>query len=481
MLFNSFEFVLFFLVFLAVFWGSPRAARPGLLLLASYVFYASWKPVYLLLLLATTAIDYTTARMMAATERPDLRLAALRVALVLNIGILAVLKYGNFATANLDALLAPSGLKLMWNLQAFVLPVGISFYTFQSIGYSLDVYFRRVPAERNLLTYAQYVAFFPQLVAGPIERAAHMLPQFRRSARWSIDHLAPGLWLIGWGLFKKMCIADQVAPFVAAIYANPSQYSGTYTLIATVLFSIQIYCDFSGYSSIARGVARLMDFELMINFRQPYFAGSLSEFWARWHISLSTWFRDYLYIPLGGNRVARWRQLLNLLIVFAISGLWHGASWCFVLWGAVHGIGLVIERLLRWRFERPFAVAPATVRAGVKIGGRLATLGLVLAAWVFFRANTLADALVILQSWGQYTTPRYGVFKLSGLASFEMLLCGVFIPTLFAVEAVIARAGDVAVASVVGERTALLLSVLLTWTILLFGVFGRHEFIYFQF
>ena len=481
MLFNSFEFVFFFVCFLAIYFGLPKVARPWVLLVASYVFYASWKPIYLLLLLLTTAIDYATGLVMGASSRDGVRRAALLTALGLNLGILALLKYGNFATANVDALLSPLGWHLPWSIGAFALPVGISFYTFQSIGYSMDVYYRRVPAERNLLTYAQYVAFFPQLVAGPIERAAHMLPQYRRDTAWSAENLWPGLWLIGWGLFKKMCIADQVSPFVAAVYAQPAQFSGSYTLIATALFAIQIYCDFSGYSSIARGVARIMDFELMVNFRQPYFAASLSEFWTRWHISLSTWFRDYLYIPLGGNRVRRSRQLMNLLIVFAVSGLWHGASWCFVTWGVAHGIGLVLERLLRWGVAPYLDALPATVRLLSSLTGRVVTLALVLAAWVFFRADTLHNALTILSSWKHLTPIDYGVFKVAGFASFEILLCALFIPAMFAVEAIVARGPERRVSEVVGQPAAMLLAVLMTYAILLFGVFGRHEFIYFQF
>lgn len=481
MLFNSFEFVAFFAVFLFLYFSAPDRFRPYILLASSYVFYMSWEPIFVLLLLLTTLIDFSTAVVMSNSDRPGVRRAAMWTALGLNLGILVVLKYGNFITTNLTALSDTIGGDMNWKLAQFALPVGISFYTFQSIGYTLDVYYRRTPAERNLLTYAQYVAFFPQLVAGPIERAGHMIPQFLQTHRFRRENVAPAMWLIGWGLFKKMCVADQISPFVNTIYADPAKYSGSYTLLATALFAVQIYCDFSGYSSIARGAAKLFDFELMVNFRQPYFAKSLSEFWSRWHISLSTWFRDYLYVPLGGNRMGRAAMLRNVLIVFVVSGIWHGASWCFVAWGFIHGVGLVLERLLRWQFEAPLSRAPVLLRTLVSLGGRLLTLVIVLVGWVFFRANTLNDAQTVIGSFASLSPMDYAVFKMSGFASFEILLSALFIPFLFMVEALVTRTNKTHIGEVVGTPAAIGLGVLLTYTILLFGVFGQHEFIYFQF
>ncbi|MDI1347749.1 MBOAT family O-acyltransferase [Aquabacterium sp.] len=481
MLFNSFEFIAFFALFLLIYFNVADRARPWVLLAASYVFYMSWEPVFVLLLLFTTVVDFATALVMGNSDRRAIRLTAMWTALGLNLGILVVLKYGNFLTTNLTDLTQSLGGSTDWRIVQFALPVGISFYTFQSIGYTLDVYHRRTPAERSFLTYAQYVAFFPQLVAGPIERASHMIPQFMKRHQFRAENIAPGMWLIGWGLFKKMCVADQIAPFVNTIYANPDKYHGSYAMLATALFAIQIYCDFSGYSSIARGVARLFDFDLMVNFRQPYFARSLSDFWSKWHISLSTWFRDYLYVPLGGNRAGRAVMLRNVLIVFVVSGIWHGASWCFAVWGLVHGLGLVIERLLRWQFEDAVKAAHPAIQLAISWAGRLATLGLVLAAWVFFRARTLDDAWLILGSFGQFTPIDYAVFKMSGFASFEILLSCLFIPSMFGVEAWVARSRHQHPGEVLGAPLSILLGVLLMFTILLFGVFGQHEFIYFQF
>lgn len=481
MLFNSFEFVVFFLTFLVVFFRAPDRFRPHVLLAASYVFYMSWEPVFVLLLMFTTVVDYSTALVMARRSESHVRKMAMWTALGLNLGILIVLKYGNFLATNAAVVADAAGVSWQWELMRIALPVGISFYTFQSIGYTLDVYNRHVPAERSFLTYAQYVAFFPQLVAGPIERASHMIPQFTRLHRFKRENLSPGLWLIGWGLFKKMCVADQISPFVNTIYAAPQSYSGSYTLLATALFAIQIYCDFSGYSSIARGVAKLFDFDLMINFRQPYFAASPSAFWTRWHISLSTWFRDYLYLPLGGNRAGRVRTLRNLLIVFVVSGIWHGASWCFVAWGLLHGIALVVERILRWQGEDAYAHLPKSAQALVRLLGRCLTLAVVLVGWVYFRAATLQDAHAVLASWHQFTHIDYAVFKMSGFASFEILLSVLFIPLLFVVEGVVSRTQAQDVAEVLGQRAALVLGVLLTYVILMFGVFGKQEFIYFQF
>ncbi|MBT9609757.1 MAG: MBOAT family protein [Aquabacterium sp.] len=481
MLFNSFEFISFFVLFLLIYFNVADRVRPWVLLVASYVFYMSWEPVFVLLLLFTTVVDFATGLVMGNSDRRAIRLSAMWTALGLNLGILVVLKYGNFLTTNLTDLTQSLGCSTDWRIVQFALPVGISFYTFQSIGYTLDVYHRRTPAERSFLTYAQYVAFFPQLVAGPIERASHMIPQFMKRHQFRAENIAPGMWLIAWGLFKKMCVADQIAPFVNTIYASPDKYQGSYAMLATALFAIQIYCDFSGYSSIARGVARLFDFDLMVNFRQPYFARSLSDFWSKWHISLSTWFRDYLYVPLGGNRSGRAVMLRNVLIVFVVSGIWHGASWCFAVWGLVHGLGLVIERLLRWQFEDAVKTAHPVIQLAISWAGRLATLGLVLAAWVFFRARTLDDAWLILGSFGQFTPIDYAVFKMSGFASFEILLSCVFIPFMFGVEALVARSQRQHPGEVLGAPLSILLGVLLMFTILLFGVFGQHEFIYFQF
>ncbi|SAL86421.1 Peptidoglycan O-acetyltransferase [Caballeronia arvi] len=476
MLFNSFEFFAFLSIFLVCFFLLPRRTQPVVVLVASYIFYIGWRPAFALLLAFTTIVDYTTALVMGATDRAALRRAAMITALTINLGILATVKYLDFAISNVVGAAGFFGYDLPQYALSLVLPVGISFYTFQSVGYTLDVYHRRVPTESNLLTYAQYVAFFPQLVAGPIERAAHMLPQFRRAHLPRQENLS-GLWLIAYGLFKKMCVADTLAPVVAGIYAHPGNFSGSYTLLATIMFAIQIYCDFSGYSDIARGVARLMDFELMVNFRQPYFATSLTEFWRRWHISLSSWFRDYLYVPLGGSREGERRAIRNIIIVFVLSGVWHGAAWAFVIWGALHGLGLAAERL--WR--NIVGDADGKNARCRSILGWMWTSVIVLTGWVFFRAGSLDNAIAVFATLRHFGPLDYGTFKTLGLASFEILLLILNLFILVAVDYYINfrpeqlhRLSERIYLPVVG-------GVALMYYIVLFGVFGRLDFIYFQF
>jgi alginate O-acetyltransferase complex protein AlgI len=477
MLFNSFEFAVFFLVFAGVFFTVPRRVQPVALLIGSYVFYMGWRPSYALLLLFTTVVDYTTARIMQATPRQGLRRAAMIGALTINIGILAALKYLDFILTNILNLAHPQPHQAIAHVVDFVLPVGISFYTFQSIGYTLDVYFRRTPAEKSFLTYAQYVSFFPQLVAGPIERAGHMLPQFKRPHFLKFENLSEGLWLIGYGLFKKMCIADVASPFVGSVSANPAAFAGVYNLLATLLFALQIYCDFSGYSTIARGVARILDFDLMVNFRQPYFSTSLGEFWRRWHISLSTWFRDYLYLPLGGSRVgpAAWGR--NILIVFLVSGLWHGAAWTFVIWGGLHGVGLIVERVL----SRIPSGANGRFKPVLSVVGWGWTMAVVLAGWVFFRAPSLSQAFSVFASLRRMGSLSYGVLKIAGLPGFQFLSLACAVALMLAVDWLVyrrPRAFDALVPRLWLRTSA---GVALLYMILLFGVFGRMSFIYFQF
>ncbi|MCB0223117.1 MAG: MBOAT family protein [Anaerolineae bacterium] len=397
MLFNSLPFLLFFPIVMGLYLACPDRYRWALLLAASYYFYAAWKAEYVLLIVAATLIAYGTALQMARTERRAARLALLLISVISNLTILLAFKYFNFFSDSLRAILAQASIFYDPPLVEVLLPVGISFYTFQIIGYSIDVYRRRLEPERHLGYFALFVAFFPQLVAGPIERAAHMLPQFRRRFELDAARLTGGLQLVLWGLFKKVVIADRLGLYVDAVYNQPTTYTGWPIWVATFFFAFQIYCDFSGYTDIALGLARMMGFDLMENFKQPYFAASPVDFWRRWHISLSTWFRDYLYIPLGGNRVTVSRWYANLFIVFLVSGLWHGANWTFVVWGGLHGLYVIVE------------VATQGVRAGwnrrlglnrwpglLTVGSRLLTFSLICLTWLFFRANSVGDALTLL-------------------------------------------------------------------------------------
>ncbi|MDR1469740.1 MAG: hypothetical protein LBT00_10650 [Spirochaetaceae bacterium] len=348
--FNSWQFLVFFpvvwalyLIFAARF---RRSLMTRLLLLASSLFfYACWNPAYLVLILFSVAVTWTAGLLMEGRSRARKKLI-LALSLVLNLAILFFFKYYNFFAGTVNALFAgtQSGAMGVFPALNVLLPAGISFYTFQALGYSVDVYRGTIPAERNLITYALFVTFFPQLVAGPIERTASLLPQFTTNHHFDYDRVTAGLKLAAWGMFKKVMIADRLAIYVNAVYENPGVFPAPALLLATFLFAFQIYCDFSGYSDIAVGTAQVLGFRLMANFRAPYFAASIGDFWRRWHISLSTWLKDYVYIPLGGNRKGALRRNLNLLITFALSGLWHGAAWHFVFWGLLHGLFQIIER-----------------------------------------------------------------------------------------------------------------------------------------
>ncbi len=342
MLFNSLQFLIFFPIVVSIFFLLPQKRRWILLLIASYYFYMCWKVEYIVLIIASTLIDYFVAKKMADLKEKVKRKKWLLISLLSNLGILFGFKYFNFVNANVQALF--DNFNIFYGVPAFdvLLPVGISFYTFQTLSYTIDVYNGKTPVQNHLGIFAVYVSFFPQLVAGPIERSRHLLPQFYVEHKFSYDRIKYGLQQMLWGFFKKVVIADRLAIVVDGVYNNLDDYSGISLLIATIFFAFQIYCDFSGYSDIAIGSARVMGFELIDNFKRPYFSKSISEFWRRWHISLSTWFRDYLYIPLGGNRVVKWRWYYNLFITFLVSGFWHGANWTFLVWGGLHGAYLII-------------------------------------------------------------------------------------------------------------------------------------------
>ncbi len=342
-------------------------------------------------------VDYTAGWQMGRTENPVKRRMFLVLSLMTNLGILAVFKYFNFFSSSFNALFKTLGLSAYLPHLNVLLPLGISFYTFQTLSYTIDVYRKRLEPQRHLGVFALYVSFFPQLVAGPIERAGHLLPQFFKKHDFDYPRMCDGLKLMLWGFFKKIVIADRLAFFVNFVYGHPAQWHGATVYIATTFFAFQIYCDFSGYSDIAIGAARIMGFEIMENFRRPYFAVSIAEFWRRWHISLSTWFRDYLYIPLGGNRVPVQRWYLNLIFVFVISGLWHGANWTFVVWGALHGFYMLFSVWTEgWRRRAVSFLNLERVPALYKMLRIAITYHLVLFSWIFFRAQSLRDVKTLI-------------------------------------------------------------------------------------
>lgn len=393
MSFISLEFILFALIVFPLYFLIPQRHRWLYLLVASYIFYAYWEVTYLALIIFSTIVDYVIARMIDNTpsEAVTRRKLYLSISVIVNLGVLLTFKYFNFFSKSLVSVFASMGIPVDIGMLNVLLPVGISFYTFQSMAYTIDVYRGQLSAHRHLGIFATYVAFFPQLVAGPIERATNMLPQFERHVTFDYDRVVSGLRLALWGVFKKVVIADRLAIYVNTVYNDSHGYSGLTLLLATFFFTFQIYCDFSGYSDIAIGIARIMDFDLMENFRRPYLAISMSDFWRRWHISLSTWFRDYVYIPLGGNRRGLYRQMLNMFIVFAVSGLWHGANWTFVVWGIYHGVIVAAEILFK---STRIKILPDNLLShGIKM---LYAFVLAYLGWIFFRANSIDDALYII-------------------------------------------------------------------------------------
>lgn len=319
------------------------------LLVASYYFYMNWVPTYALLIMGSTVITFFCGRYVGMQSDNKKRKIVLVLSLVINFGILFLFKYYNFINESIFAIFDNIGLRTKMPEFKLLLPVGISFYTFQAVGYSIDVYRGVIKPERSFRDYALFVSFFPQLVAGPIERAKNLLPQFQKKHAFNYDNVSVGFRWMLWGYFMKLCVADRLSMYVDAVYGNVPQHNGTSLLLATIFFTFQIYCDFGGYSLIAIGAAKVMGFNLMENFKRPYFARSIGDFWKRWHISLSTWFKDYVYIPLGGSRVPYLRHMLNLLITFIVSGAWHGAAWNFVIWGVIHGFFLIVENIISKR------------------------------------------------------------------------------------------------------------------------------------
>ncbi|HEY1023983.1 MAG TPA: MBOAT family O-acyltransferase [Sphingobacteriaceae bacterium] len=442
--------------------------RWKLLLFSSCYFYMTFVPVYILILGFTIVVDYFAGILIERTEGKKRKLY-LVLSLVANIGVLAIFKYYNFLNDNLTYLLGSFGYENQVPYLSILLPIGLSFHTFQAMSYTIEVYRGNQKAERHFGIYSLYVMFYPQLVAGPIERPQNILHQFYKKQRFNYSNVVSGLRQMLWGLFKKVVIADRLAIYVDSVYNNVGEHSGMTMIVATVCFAFQIYCDFSGYSDIALGAARVMGFNLMENFRRPYLATSIREFWSRWHISLSTWFRDYVYIPLGGNRVSIPKWYLNLFLVFMISGLWHGASWTFIIWGALHGIYQIFGILLKDVNSRKiFASSYVT-----NIIHGLITFALVCFAWIFFRANNVSDALLICQG---ILTLKAGALFTGGLlyAVFWMIVLMMIEYIQEHYDEIKVLANPVKAIRYAGYATLIAL-------ILLFGVFNGGQFIYFQF
>ncbi|WP_280751267.1 MULTISPECIES: MBOAT family O-acyltransferase [unclassified Parabacteroides] len=391
----------------------------------------NWQPVYGLLILFSTLVTYLCGRGIQQHTPPHKKKIILLSSLLINLGILFVFKYANFISSSFNDLFTTLHIKMEVPLLDILLPVGISFYTFQAIGYTIDVYRGDIPAEKNFITYALFVSFFPQLVAGPIERAKNLLPQFHRPHIFDAVKAVEGFRLILWGYFMKVVISDRLAVYVDSVYNNISHHTSITLVLATVFFAFQIYCDFGGYSNIAIGCAKVMGFDLMTNFRRPYLATSVADFWRRWHISLSTWFKDYVYIPLGGNRCRKSRNYLNLFITFVVSGVWHGANWTFVVWGALNGFFQIIGKITGNIYEKLFAGKRFRLSPKISHGWNvITTFILILVTWVFFRANSVADAFCVFDrimfSHGRLFTNNidsliYGIFFILFLVTIEIL------------------------------------------------------------
>ncbi|MCA9557095.1 MAG: MBOAT family protein [Myxococcales bacterium] len=391
MIFTSPQFAVFFVLFFWL-WIALRGrgdARKWLLLAASYLFYGSWNAKFLLLILGSTAVDFYVGRALAATEDARRRKRLLWVSVGVNLGALGFFKYFDFFVKSAVDALAALGVEAHLPTLQILLPVGISFYTFQTMSYTIDIYRREMAPTRRFLDFALYVAFFPQLVAGPIERASHFLPQVAKPRTITSGQIEAGVWLIVWGLFKKVVIADNVAGVANTVFNGYTHYEGLDLLIGALAFTVQIYGDFSGYSDIARGLAKLMGFELMVNFALPYFSRTPSEFWRRWHISLSSWLRDYLYISLGGNRGGSLMTYRNLALTMLLGGLWHGAAWNFVLWGAFHGLILCVYRPFELRKRADAAPLPMPLRVAKAFAMWFVFFVLTVIGWVLFRAESV--------------------------------------------------------------------------------------------
>ncbi len=493
MLFNSIEFILFFIAVLSVYFFLPLKYRILMLLVASCYFYMAFVPIYILILFITIVIDYFAGILIEKSEGKN-RKILLILSLVSNIGILCYFKYFNFLNDNLSSLLQTFDLKNGISNLSILLPIGLSFHTFQAMSYTIEVYRGNQKSEKNFVTYALYVMFFPQLVAGPIERPQNILNQFKIKHQFEYNRFADGLKLMAWGFFKKVVIADRLSEMVDYVYNDPTHYKGIPLIISTIFFSIQIYCDFSGYSDIALGSARMMGFDLMKNFDRPYASKSIPEFWRRWHISLSTWFKDYLYIPLGGNRVVIWRKYYNLLIVFLISGLWHGASWNFIIWGGIHGILLIISSIIENISFIKIKISESRLfKSFTSFFSIILVFTLTSIAWIFFRASSFKDAYHVLKNLLKATKPQLKLImngneeSLKSLVylgtdsiNFWIAIASIFL--LFTIEYLQAKFALTYKLSKSNPIIRFSSYSIIILIILYFGVFNRNvQFIYFQF
>jgi alginate O-acetyltransferase complex protein AlgI len=487
MLFNSLQYLVFLPLVVIIYFTLPHRWRWMWLLAASYYFYMSWKPIYGLLLFVSSMVDYIVALRLGRTESPSSRWLLLSISLVTNLGTLFFFKYYDFIAESTNNIFAWANLSPRLPLLDLVLPIGISFYTLQILGYTIDVFRRRLAPESHLGIFMLYVTFFPQLVAGPIERAGNLLPQFYKEHFFDSKRASDGLKLITWGLFKKVVIADNLSFYVDPVFAAPGDYTGWAVLIAAYFFTFQIYCDFSGYSDIAIGSARILGFDLMENFRRPFLSRSVRELWQRWHISLTTWFRDYIYFPLGGSRVSPRRADANILTIFLISGLWHGAQWTYVLWGALNGLFYILTS--RVRLPR-FISKPVQFQPLGSLVGYFLTFNLFALTLIFFRSSSITSAFLLIS---QLTHIGESSIKFTGLnGGWQQIDFGNLAVPVMMFVALIALMGveilqewGVSLGRLVGSQPVWMrwgFYYLFVMAIIAFGSYSKQNmFIYFQF
>lgn len=496
MLFNSLDFLIFFPIVLFIYFVIPRKVRYIWLLVTSYYFYMCWNASYALLLLASTVITYVSALLIGQWKaKVRLKKCMVGISLILNLGILFLYKYFNFAAYTLARLLEKTGVAFEIPTLDLLLPVGISFYIFQAVGYTIDVYRKKLEPEKNILRYALFVSFFPQLVAGPIERSTNLLSQLRQMDKlhlWETKRIQRGAVVMLYGYVLKMIIADRIAILVDTVFdpIHYGNYQGVLVAVAAALFSVQIYCDFAGYTYIAIGAARVMGFELMNNFNMPYLAGSIKEFWDRWHISLSTWFRDYLYFPLGGSRKGTVRKYINIFIVFLVSGLWHGASWHYVAWGLLHGIMRICGEITNHLREKCYVILNCKRDTlAIKLWKIMCTFSLVTVAWIFFRAESVNQSLYMVKSIFTVYNPWVltdGTLFTLGLDAKEWNV--LFVSILFLVLTDVLRYKNIKLIDLFMKQNLWfrwLFFYVGIMAVVIFGVYGAQydaaQFIYFQF
>lgn len=439
---------------------------------ASCYFYMFFKPIYILILAGTIVIDYFAGLQLVKLTGARRKLMLI-ASLAANIGVLAVFKYYNFFAGNINAVFFKAGFSIKLHYLDILLPIGLSFHTFQAMSYTIEVYRGNYKPEKHFGIYALYVMFYPQLVAGPIERPQNILPQFHVKKQFSAEFFSDGLKLMLWGLFKKVMVADRLSIYVSSAYENYGSQSGKTLLLAAFFFSIQIYCDFSGYSDIARGAAKTMGYDLMINFKRPYLATNITDFWRRWHISLSTWFRDYVYFPLGGNKVSTAKWCFNIMVVFLLSGIWHGANWTFVIWGAIHGILTILHKLFSGakKTSKSNALTPYAKFFSIVITGAVVTI-----AWVFFRAKNIRHATGILKT---IVTRIHEPLFLKTAAWMSVTFAGIAVVLLTDIVEEYSMNIQLLKSRFKWVRV-LTISCLIT-AIVLFGILRNASFIYFQF